>query len=166
MRTVAGLLLGSAVAVLAGPATASSAFAAIDVSFRQPERYTDANLRGGYGEKARAPAVDGLRQAFEQLAARYVRPEQTLSVTVVDLDLAGQFEWWHRNAYDLRFLRDATPPRIKLRYVLRQGDAVLAEADETLTDVNYLSRAGIRALADPLRYEKAMLEDWFRRRFS
>ena len=161
MRAAAGLLLGTAVAALAGPAAA-----AIDIAYQQPERYTDANLRGGYGEKARAPALEGLRQAFEQFAARYVGPDRTLSVTVVDLDLAGQLEWWHRNAYDVRFLRDVTPPRIKLHYVLRQGDAVLAEADETLTDVNYLGRLDIRRRDDPLRYEKAMLEDWFRRKFG
>jgi hypothetical protein len=161
MRTAAGLLLGTAVAALAGPAAAK-----IDVTYAQPERYTDANLCGGYGEKARAPALDGLRKQFEALAARYVKPELTLSITVTDLDLAGHFEPWRANAYDVRFLREVTPPRIKLRYALRQGDTVLAEAEETVSDINYLTRPEARRRDDPLRHEKAMLEEWFRRKFG
>jgi hypothetical protein len=37
-------------------------------------------------------------------------------------------------------------------------------AQETVIDQYYLARP-TRASSDPLRYEKAMLDDWFRARF-
>jgi hypothetical protein len=34
--------------------------------------------------------------------------------------------------------------------------------EATIVDINYLANPGARFAQDPLRYEKAMLSDWFR----
>jgi hypothetical protein len=44
-------------------------------------------------------------------------------------------------------------------------DALVANGDETISDINYLMRASIAYSSDSLRYEKAMLDEWFRTRF-
>jgi hypothetical protein len=41
----------------------------------------------------------------------------------------------------------------------------VANGDETISDINYLMRASIAYSSDSLRYEKAMLDEWFRTRF-
>ena len=52
-------------------------------------------------------------------------------------------------------------PRIKLRYSLENKDGVLASGDETLRDMDYLKHVNVNYAADPLRYEKAMISEWF-----
>jgi hypothetical protein len=43
----------------------------------------------------------------------------------------------------------------------------IVENRETVVDPNYLANPGIYVSPnDPLRFEKAMLEDWFRSRFD
>lgn len=130
-----------------------------------PETFSDANLRGGYGENARAPALDGIRKHLERLRRRYLKPDQNLTIEVLDLDLAGRLEPWHANAYDVRYMRKITWPRMTLRYTLVQNGIAPAQGEETIGDMNYLMDAGARLSSDSLRSEKTMLDDWFRKRF-
>ena len=154
-------LLAAAAGLPAGEANA-----AVNVSFVQPERYTDATLANGYGEAARAPVLNEIAAYLQQLGQRYLPPGRELTVEILDIDLAGQFEWWRRNAYDTRIMREVTRPRIALRYRLEEKGAVLARAEEALTDPYYLSNQAAQISGDPLRYEKSMLDDWFRARFA
>ena len=45
-----------------------------------------------------------------------------MKIEVLDIDLAGELEWWH-GPYDIRYLRSYTWPRIKLRYTLKEAAA-------------------------------------------
>ena len=83
------------------------------------------------------------------------------------MDLAGKIEWWRRNAYDLRILRDVYPPRFALRYRLVENGHTLLEGEETVVDPNYLANLALYFTPnDPLRFEKAMLGSWFQARFA
>jgi hypothetical protein len=83
------------------------------------------------------------------------------------VDLAGKIEWWRRNAYDLRILRDVYPPRFALRYRLREGERILIEGEETVVDPDYLANPALYFTpSDPLRFEKVMLGSWFQARFT
>jgi hypothetical protein len=79
---------------------------------------------------------------------------------VLNIDLAGRIEWWRRNFYDTRILRDIYPQRFTLNYRLAEPGRILVERQETVVDPNYLANPGIYfSPSDPLRFEKAMLED-------
>jgi hypothetical protein len=99
------------------------------------------------------------------LGRTHLRANETLEIEVLDVDLAGRFEGWRPFAYNTRIVRDITWPRIKVRYALRQDDRMLSSGEESITGMNYLMRATAPNYSDPLRYEKAMLDDWFRARF-
>jgi hypothetical protein len=159
MRMI-GFLMIWGVALMTMPLIAD---AEVKVSFSQPERYTDASLHGGV--KARAATLNGLQKHLESLGTHYLSPEQVLTIEVSDIDLAGRYEPWRMNASDTRILREITWPRITLRYTLERNGVVLVRAKETIRDLNYLMRAGANRSSDPLRYEKAMLDEWFRVRF-
>ena len=47
---------------------------------------------------------------------------------------------------------------------LTRDDRVVAGAEEQLADMNFLTSINRYSSADRLRYEKAMLDDWFERR--
>lgn len=155
LRVLVGLLLGLP---LAAPARAE-----VSVTFVDRQHYTDA---GGYGVELERN-LHALERHVLTAAGRCIAADQTLEVRIVDVDLAGRDEWWHRGAYGVRVMRTITWPRIELEFVWRDAQgALLGEGHERVADLDYLSRnVWVRHDAEPLPYERAMLRDWFERRF-
>lgn len=113
----------------------------------------------------REATIAELRRHLQMLGGRYLKPGQSLSVELLDIDLAGDIKPLRRDLSDVRVMTNATPPRITLRYTLRQGGRVLRQATETLSDSSYLTGSATRS-HDRLVYEKQMLGEWFERRFG
>ena len=88
-----------------------------------------------------------------------------LKITVTDVDLAGEFEPW-RGSPDVRVVRDIYPPRIVLEFKRLAADGtVLQSGRRELSDPAFMER-GARGAAEPLRYEKGLIDDWVRREFG
>jgi hypothetical protein len=140
-----------------------AANAAVNVSFVDPERFTDAGIYGADSERN----LRVLERHLKTLAARCVPEDDTLVIEILDVDLAGRQEWARSKAYDVRIMREITWPRLDLHYVWRDAaGAVRAEGREQVADMNYLLRSSrARYEADVLPYEKSMVEDWVERRF-
>ena len=137
--------------------------ATTEVRFSHPENYTDAHLERDYGRGASKFVLQELREHIEQLGERHLLPGQQLRVEVQDIDLAGRFEPWHVTAQHVRFMREITWPRIELHYTLEKDGQVQVSRDAVLRDQDYLRHTNRYTSSDRLRYEKAMLADWFRR---
>jgi hypothetical protein len=164
---VSPAMMGPVAVMPAGVPAAQTMPPDVRVAFVQPEHYTDANLYGGYGEKALEPALREIRQDLQHLGARYLQPGEVLSIEILDVDLAGRFEPWRALAQDVRFMREVTWPRIKLRYVLQSGMHPPLSAEEEVSDQTYLLNAAVLGRSTQVMpYEKAMLENWFRARFG
>jgi hypothetical protein len=150
----AGLMLASA-----------SAAGEVQVRFVEPERFTDAHLDTHYGTDIRVLQI--IEQHLQGLASRCLGSDQKLEIQVLDVDLAGRQEWWHRaGAYDLRVMREITWPRIDIAYILRREKVGVVEARERISDMNYLwNSAYVRGDSVPLPYERIMLTNWFERTF-
>jgi hypothetical protein len=144
-------------------APASPLRAEVSVKFVEPRQFTDT---GAYGYDSEHN-LRALERHLKTLGGRCLKAGETLEVQVFDVDLAGRNEWWHSGAYDLRVMREITWPRVELGYLRRDAaGAVLAEGREQVADMNYLWRSAyVRHDRDALPYEKAMLRDWFERRF-
>ncbi|MBO3277539.1 DUF3016 domain-containing protein [Pseudomonas schmalbachii] len=168
MRLAPTLAALTVAAVLAGLSLELAGQPAVEVDFVHPERYRDASLRNpGYGRGADDFVLKEFRATFEKLAARYLPPGHSLHIEVRDIDLAGRYEPWHPNVYDVRFMRDITWPSVQLHYQLLQDGKPVASGDQRVSDMFYLQRPGRTAhSSDRLYAEKAMLDDWFRRQFG
>jgi hypothetical protein len=153
---VAATLVGSLLA-------AAPSFAGVQIRFITPERYTDA---GSFGATWRDATMAEFRAYFEKLGRRFLRPGQNLIIEVLNIDLAGHYEPWRRNLSDVRIMRDVTPPSFKLRYALTEKGKPRQSGEDTLTDINYQMNASARFSSDRYAYEKALLDDWFRRTFA
>ncbi|BBK44679.1 hypothetical protein STVA_46990 [Allostella vacuolata] len=145
-------------------AAAAAQAAPVEVSFGDPARFTDAGLYRERGAKAAEPTLQAIHEHLTRLGARHLGPRQALRIEIRDIDLAGRYEPWRIDTREVRVMRDITWPRIALSWVLEEDGVVVAEAEETLRDLNYLSRSPFVRSADPLPYERAMLDDWFRAR--
>ena len=84
--------------------------------FINPERYTDAD---SYGLGSYRFTMTFVRQYLEGLGAALLQPGQDLTIDVLNIDLAGTSRL-SRSGYDLRVMRDITPPSFRLRYVLKE----------------------------------------------
>ena len=139
----------------------------VEVIYDKPEQFRDASLDShGYERGADEYVMTELRKYLEQLGKRYLPPGQTLRIDIRDLDLAGRYEPWHPQAYEIRFMREITWPTIDLHYVLTQQGKTLSQADARVSDKTYLQRPGRRTQSDRLYAEKAMLDEWFRKQFA
>lgn len=153
---VAALALGALIAA------SVAAQAGVTVNFVKPERFSDQDFRNS---GKRDGIVREFDKYFHRLGDRYLKDGQTLKIDVLNVDLAGDYEPWQPHFYDVRILRDITPPRFKLRYALKQGGKVLMSGEENVSDMTYLWNASPRFSSERFAYEKDMLRDWFRDRF-
>jgi len=157
-------VLRLAAASIAGVLAAVPAMAEVRVTFVDPHTYTDAGLNAPGPVDGNAPALIGLRRILERAGQR-LPPGQDLQIEVLDVDLAGILPPWREPTSRVRVMEPTTWPRIRLRYALLQQGRTVANGEETVTDMAYLSRPAARA-ADPLRFEETMLRDWFAGRFG
>ncbi|HRO58774.1 MAG TPA: DUF3016 domain-containing protein [Burkholderiaceae bacterium] len=137
----------------------------LTVRFADPRQFTDASFSYDR-ERERSAVLRGIEQHLQRLAADRLAAGRSLEIEVLDIDLAGQVEPWHARTADVRIVREIDWPRIALRYTLRDGNEVLASGEEQLTDMSFLRSANLYDRNDRLRYEKAMLDDWFERRVA
>jgi len=155
-------ILRRLVPVLLAALAVLPASAAITVSFRQPQNYIDVD---------RFDELDnvtyGLEQHLKALGERYLRPGQELKIEILDIDLAGERHLVRRPQRDIRVVRDLgiDSPSIDLHYSLEESGKVVASGQEHVADMRFMNRGNVYAPDDYLRYEKRMLDAWFKQRF-
>ena len=140
---------------------ASNAIAAVTVTFTQPERYVDMPFASWDKERV----MKDLRGHFDKLGAT-LPPGQDLKIEVQDIDLAGRIEPNTRFGHDIRVLKGGADwPVIQLRYSVEADGKVLKSGDARVSDMTYLnhgSQLNRYSANEPLRYEKRMLDEWFK----
>ena len=135
------------------------------VQMSRPEAFTDFKATC-IGMDARTRGLlDDLTQFIRATGARYA-PDGTLEITLIDVDMAGEFETCRGpQACNVRVMLDIYAPRIRLEFRLIDRDGkVVSSGARDLRDPLYLTQAGLLS-TDPLRYEKHLLLEWFQRDF-
>jgi Protein of unknown function (DUF3016) len=156
MRSTLGSLL------LLACAGAAQAAGTVQVSFVQPEKFTDVRDGAFRAEDNLA----NLQRHLEQIGAQYTPDGQTLKIEVLDVDLAGEVRPGVR-PHDLRVLRGrADWPRVQLRYTLEGSGTAPRTGTATVADMAYLQRTPTHYSTEPLPYERRMLEEWFKSEFG
>lgn len=142
----------------------SSAVAApvATVTFANPTAFSDVP----HSVSEREEVFKELGDHFGRLAAK-LPAGQELIVEVLDLDLAGRVYPARYSAKDLRVLKGAADwPHIKMRYTISEGGKVISQGEENLSDMNYLMGHNRYRSDESLRYEKRMLDNWFKERIA
>ncbi|TFW20780.1 DUF3016 domain-containing protein [Massilia arenosa] len=99
--------------------------------------------------------------------ARLLPQGQELKVEVLDFDPAGRLHPSFRGGSEIRVVTGrADWPRMTVRYTLTGNGQVLASGEDQLSNMNYQMRINRYWDSDPLRYEKQMIDDWFKQRFN
>jgi hypothetical protein len=134
----------------------------VDVVFFEPKHFTDVADSPAHGTEAgREATLTELRRCLVRSAGRHVEAGQKLTITITDVNLAGEFEPWHGAGWsDVRIVKDIYPPSIELAFQLKDAEGnILKSGKRTLRDLAFMMKLSIND-RDPLRHEKALLEDW------
>ena len=143
-------------------AAGSSAWAGVQVTFDNPDDYSDVP----FSSRDREQVLAGLANHFTWLG-KSLPPGQDLRIEITDVDLAGREDPARRGAFDVRVMTGrADWPRLRLRYTLEQHGKVIASGNAYLSDMSYLQHINRYSSNDALRYEKRMIDDWFKNTFG
>lgn len=134
------------------------------VEYIQPEKFTDISS-SQYGPP-NSSYLDQLSKHIAKQALSYLAAGQSLTISILDIDMAGAFEPWNTPGQDIRMIKHIYPPRIALRYQLRDAEGkVLKDGEAQLSNPTYLMNLSPNSM-DSVRHEKALMDDWLRRSFS
>lgn len=134
------------------------------VEYIQPEKFTDISS-SQYGPP-NSSYLDQLSKHIAKQALSYLTAGQSLTISILDIDMAGAFEPWNTPGQDIRMIKHIYPPRIALRYQLRDAEGkVLKDGEAHLSNPTYLMNLSPNSM-DSVRHEKALMDDWLKRSFS
>jgi hypothetical protein len=165
MKTLHKTLIATAcgLAMSAGAQAATVAF-----EYTNPEDFRDIRATEQSQPKFEQSVLRELEAEFRDQAAK-LPDGQTLHVTLKDVDLAGDIEYFHRSyPFGLRVIREVDFPQMELSYELRDASgAVIKSGDDKISDMSFhFPTFASRVNTDPLDYEKALIRDWVRETFS
>ncbi len=158
------LALLAAAALPAAPAPDSPE--RVRVEFRDPAAFVDAAERFP-GDPRDTGHLDRLRDHLVRAAEPRLPAGHRLEVTFTAVDLAGEFEPWRGPQWgDVRIVRDLYPPRLGLEFrLVDAAGRVVRTGRRELSDLAFLMKLTGGFRDDPLRHEKALLDDWLRAEF-
>ena len=156
MKVTTALILGSLFAL-------SNLSASIELVFENPEEYRDIDYGDGNTKRGIKIHVPDLEKHILKQAERSLEDGQSLSMTITDVDLAGDYEPWRSIDFDdIRIVKSIYPPRIAFRFELKDKEGnIVKSGEEKLVDLNFDFRIRFN-YNDHLFYDKAMITDWFR----
>lgn len=138
-----------------------------EVVFLEPEKFTDVRERHLDNEETRNHILTLLKTYLQERAQAHVPEGGKLSVTINDVDLAGDFEPWRGPAaHDVRIVKDIYAPRISLTFQLTNAAGeILKQGTRKLRNLDFMSNSLGSFINEPYRHEKTLIDDWLRDEF-
>jgi hypothetical protein len=140
--------------------------ASVEIEWVNPDGFRDIRAVDINQQRFRERVLNELEEQFRREAAK-LPAEQSLHIAVNDVDLAGEIEYFHNNhPFGLRVIRRVDAPSLSLSYELRDSsDAVLQSGEGTVRDSSFRSTTLMPVDRSILRYEKALIRDWYQKAF-
>ena len=123
-----------------------SLFANVEVVFENPEEYRDIDYGDGQTTRGIKIHIPRLEKHIKKQAERYLKEGQSLSMTITDIDLAGEYEPWRSIDFDdVRIVKAIYPPRVSFSYELKDNEGnILTDSSFHCTIGDHVfDRAGV-----------------------
>lgn len=161
-------------AIIAGALSICSthllAKAEVEIVWENPKEFRDVESTMASRSKFREQTFKQLEEYFNELAEDLPNG-QVLSLTVTDLDLAGEvwpasFVGLGHSPSEVRLVKRIYIPRMTFSYSLKDGSGeMVKQADVDLKDMSFQDRFNPFFDSESLRYEKNMIKEWFEDEF-
>ena len=112
--------------------------------------------------------IKNLTGFFRTAAKKHLPDNQTLHIRITDLDLAGDVDYFFMDySHPVRVVKAMYFPSIEFSYELRDAqNQVIKSGSENIRDMDFLLSNVKLHSTSPFRYEKKLIEDWFRNTFK
>lgn len=140
----------------------------VNVEWLEPSTFRDIRTADAGQKRFAARVLNELSQQFQDSGLEYLPGNQTLSVEISDVDLAGRIDYPLWRTSGVRIVRDIDFPRINFSYeILDETGSIVAAGEAEIKDVsfNFASSVYPGSDRDGLFYEKKLIEDWFKNNF-
>ena len=150
--------------VTAAPKAATTPDSRVQVEFVNAEKFTDFKSDASGSKKGRNNYLTQLKSYLIRQAGSQLTQGQQLSVSVTNIDMAGEFEPWRGQSFtNMRVVKDQYPPRIDLSFKITDAKGKLTrEGSRELRNLSFMKDAAVNR-QDPLRHEKNLLDAWLKR---
>ena len=139
--------------------TTAGANAAVNVSFENPEKFSDVSYSDFPNEKDRKYILEDIEEYMVDKLEDKVGDDKIVNVVVKNVDLAGEFEPWRRVMPDNRRIRSVYPARLALDYEITDLDGNLIEkGSEKMTLMDHAVSFSLRNEDHP--YVKELINRW------
>jgi len=167
MKSRRWIFLSLAALAATDPVSAAPSVARVQVEFVNPQKFTDLKADASGSQKGRENYLGQLKSYLEHQAGGQLPEGQRLTVSITNIDMAGEFEPWRgQSLTNVRVVKDQYPPRIELSFKVTDAKGkLLREGSSELRNLSFMKDASINR-QDPLRHEKKLLDDWLRREVS
>jgi hypothetical protein len=146
---------------LLAAAAAAQAGGVVNVTFVEPDKFYDS----GNNQFDRPTNLKTIETFLQDLGKRHLQDGQVLDIEILNVDLAGYSRPTRHG--DLRIVRGGADwPSFQLRYKLSGSGQDVKQGEERVADLNYTGHITTYGIREPLKYEKQMLDSWFRARFT
>jgi hypothetical protein len=143
--------------------------ATLQMSWSDPDKYRDIRATATNKHKFQAQVMAELEEQFHKEAEK-LPADQILHVTVNDLDLAGEIEYFYTDyPFGLRVIRNVDFPQMEFNYELLDAAGKVLKSDvEKIADLGFRSSALVSAnrLESGLHYEKKLIHEWYQQTFG
>jgi hypothetical protein len=159
MKALRQTLLATACAVAV---TATAQAATVAFEYTDPADFRDIRATDTSQQRFQARVLHELEDQFRREATA-LPEDQTLHVTLKDVDLAGEIEYFYRGyPFGLRVIRNVDSPSVAFSYELRDAEgSVLQTGEEKIRDVGFRFTTLMPLDRSPFRYEKALISEWY-----
>lgn len=167
MKKIYVVILSSTLALFTSQ---SMAKAEVEVTWQEPEKYTDVRPANESRKHFRNSTFKKLDSYLAELAEALPNGHKLL-IKVDNLDLAGQvwpasFVGLGHSASDVRMIKSIDIPRMSFTYqLIDEAGQVIKESAVNLKDMSFQDRFNPFFDSESLRYEKNMLREWFNDEF-
>jgi hypothetical protein len=138
--------------------------ATVEIEWFEPEKYTDIRHGNYHKKNFQENIFKQLEKHVSKLSSKKLPEHQILKLSVTNVDLAGDVRFG--NIDRVRIVKHHFPPRLTFSYQLIDAKKqTLKTGEENLSDLSFMQGA-TRYHSDYLKYEKILLDKWFRKTFT
>jgi hypothetical protein len=134
-----------------------------EITWTEPEKYTDIRPGSESKKRFRNRIFKNFEKHFIKLSEQL--PEgQILKLNVTNVDLAGDVRF--SPMQEFRIIKDIYIPRFKFTYELLNADKTIVDSGKVdLKDMSFMNSPSLHSKNDTLKYEKSMIDKWFKSAF-
>lgn len=138
----------------------------VTVVWQNPDEFRDVEASSGIQERYENHVFATLGKQFQKRLSGLLKDGEQLTITVTDLDLAGDVRpSFGASASDIRIVKSVYPPMIEFQWALLDQNKQLLDSGEVkIKDLNFENASSsLRYQNDALHYELSMIERWSKR---